>query len=171
MKFTKKLNRFGSDSYGLVFTKDVMAQLGGTLEEAKSEAGFNLMFKFYDDTLIVRRADAPPLTPAEVAYFLTGDLEFAQHFLSSPIIPDDDETLRPSIEDFMKPGLELKLTRMMRHGLMLFKTFGPLTRDDLIERFGVAPAQATRIVSAGFENNLLIRHGDKYHLNQSIFDV
>ena len=171
MKFTKKLNRFGSDSYGLVFTKDVMAQLGGSLEEAKSETGFNLTFKFYDDTLIVRRADAPPLTPAEVAYFLTGDLEFAQHFLSSPMIPDDDEASRPSIEDFMKPGLELKLTRMMRHGLMLFKTFGTLTRNDLVERFGVAPPQATRILSTGFEENLLIRLGDGYYLNSNIFDV
>ena len=160
----------GTGSYGVVFTKDIMGQIGTSVEEAQSEQGVMVAVRMYDDTLVIRLADAPPLTPAQVAYFLSNDIEFAKYWPSSPLIPEDDGE-RLGIEAFIKPGLELKLTRMMRHGLMLFKSFGALSKDDLVTRCGVEPRQATRIITTGYEESWLFRRDDKYVLNPNIFDV
>ena len=170
MPLRKRLSRMGTDSYGVVMTKDIMGQLGTSVEEAKSETGVHVMVTMYGNTLIVRREGARPLTPAEVAYFLTNDIEFAKHFPASPLLPEDDGE-RPGVEGFLKPGYDLKLTRMMRYALTLFKSFGPLAKDELTERFGVETRIATRIVSTGYEEAWLVRQDDKYALNPDIFDV
>ncbi len=167
MKLTKKLSRLSASAYGLVFNPDVLAQLGVKAVNAPGEVEVTLTF--YGDTLVVRRADAEPPTPAEVAYFLTDDLGLAKHFPTRQVAEVDEVQL--AIETFIKPGARLRLTPMMRYGFGLFKAFGELSRDDLIKRFGVAPAQATRILSAGFEDHALLKRGNRYRLNPEVFDV
>lgn len=168
MRLTKNLSQLSPSVYGLALTEEMLAQLGIDASDALEDVSVTLMV--YGDTLIVRRADAQLPTPAEVAYFLTDDLGVAQHFPTRTAMSEVDERYA-DIEAFIKPGVNLRLTPMMRYSLGLFKMFGELSRDDLIHRFEIAPAQATRILSTGFEDNALIKRGNRYRLNPEVFEV
>lgn len=170
MKLTKRLSKLGDAASGHVLTENVLAQLGLNVAADATAADAHVTLTFYGNTLIVRRADAQRPTPAEVAYFLTDDLGVAQHFPTTSPTSTTDETY-VDLEALFKPGVNLRSTPMMRHGLGLFKLFGELSRDDLIERFKIAPAQATRILRTGFENQALLKRGNRYWLSPEVFDV
>jgi len=173
MGYTKKLARFGGRSYGIVLNQGILEMLGTSIEEAESEGGVEITMKFYGDTLIVRRAGRPPLTPSEAVYFVTEDLEFAKYFPSSPIsLKDGEADFEPGRPDnLFREGKEVRVTKLMRRALHAFKAFGPLSRKELAEHLGAAPAQATSILSRGFEDDLLVKQGQQYALNPEVFNV
>ncbi len=62
MPLTKRLARIGA-SKGVILSKEMLAQLG--LSESEE-----IQLQLVGDTLLLRRADAPALPPAEIAFAL-----------------------------------------------------------------------------------------------------
>lgn len=172
MTKTKKLRRFGSQTYGVTMTGGMLELLGSSLEEAESEAGTEVEMSFYGSTLIIRKAGTPKPSPAELAYFITEDLDYASYFPASPVVPPEDKlTRRFNINALFRPGKFVKMTKTMRSAVRALAELGPLTSDDFTEQTKVHARQATRVLRSGYEEGLFIKNGEIYSLNPDVFEV
>jgi hypothetical protein len=170
----RKLRRFGSATYGVTLGVDMLNLMGTSVEEAKSEEGVEVDVTVFGQTLIIRLPDAPRLSPAELAYFMSQDIAYAKFFPTTPPDPNPKESEadpRLNINALFKPGKAVKLSKVMRTIVQTIAEQGPLTTTDLVDYTGLGSKIAARGLRSGFESGLFTKNGPVYSLSPDVFEV